>query len=579
MRQGAAGLIAALLGVVTVLTASAASADAVAVDPHAEIAAALYSASATLAAAQKADDDQLRAARAKIGVLAAQVKAGDLQHRRELADAQESFVSQLAAKDRAYAEAIAAFRGTVTDIASTPEGAAALARFNSGDEAGALAVLDKLQAADEAATQKATDIGKAVGERRVATLALEARDRGKVDTASVIARFEAVVRLDPGALWDWIKLERLERNIGRTGDALQAAQKAESLARTDQDRVDTQSDLGAVETALGDLAGARRAYDACLEAARRVAATDPKNLPLQRNVELAIYFTGKVRVAEGDFDGAVAASDEALAIGRTLAAAFPSVNLYQQDLAAGLFAKGDMQGAHKGDLVGALASYQEGLEIMRKLSAANPDNVWFKSNVTVGLEKVGNVDIVRGDIAAAQDAFDQELAIDRALAATDPGNASLQRGVAVSLAKVSGVYLAKHDLPGARGALEEELTLVRRLAAADPANAVAQRDVGDDLARLAHVLADQNDVPDAVQDLRECLAIARRLAAADPTNAGAQRDLALVLSGLAQLPNPDVHWRDVVAQLKTMQAHGQLAANDAHYLQDAQKLADKEAGH
>jgi len=149
----------------------------------------------------------------------------------------------------------------------------------------------------------------------------------------------------------------------------------------------------------------------------------------------------------------------------------------------------------------------------------------------------------------------------------------------VSLAKVSGVYLAKHDLPGARGALEEELTLVRRLAAADPANAVAQRDVGDDLARLAQVLAAQNDVPDAVQDLRECLAIARRLAAADPTNAGAQRDLALVLSGLAQLPNPDVHWRDVVAQLKTMQAHGQLAANDAHYLQDAQKLADKEAGH
>jgi hypothetical protein len=159
MRSRVAGLAAALLVVVTALIASVAFADAVAVDPHTEVAAALYSASATLAAAQKADDDQLRTARSRIGVLAAQVKAGDLQHRRELADAQESFVAKLAGKDRAYAEAIAAFRGTVTDIASTPEGAAALAKFNSGDEAGALAVLDKLQAADEVATQKVTDIG------------------------------------------------------------------------------------------------------------------------------------------------------------------------------------------------------------------------------------------------------------------------------------------------------------------------------------------------------------------------------------------------------------------------------------
>ena len=109
MRSRAAVLGATLLVVVAVLTASLAFADAVAVDPHAEVAAALYSASATLAAVQKADDDQLRAARARIGVLAAQVKAGDLHHQRELADAQESFVVQLASKDRAYAEAIAAF--------------------------------------------------------------------------------------------------------------------------------------------------------------------------------------------------------------------------------------------------------------------------------------------------------------------------------------------------------------------------------------------------------------------------------------------------------------------------------------
>jgi tetratricopeptide (TPR) repeat protein len=533
MRSRAAGLAATLLVVATALTAPVAFADAITVDPHAEVAAALYSASATLTAVQKADDDQLRASRARIGVLAAQVKAGDLQRRRELADAQESFVAQLADKDRAYAEAIVAFRGTVTDIASTPEGAAALARFNSGDEAGALAVLDKLQTADEAATQKVTDIGKAVGKRRVAALALEARDRGQVDTASVIARFEVVVRHDPSVLWDWINLDRLDRNVGRTADALRAAQTAASLARTDQDHADTQSELGAVDTALGDLAGARRAYDASLEAARRLATAAPKDLALQRDVEIAIHFTGNVRVAEGDFDGAATAYDEALAVGRKLAAAYPGDSIYQQDVPGDLFAKGDMLGAHKGDIAGALAACQEGLEIMRKVSAANPDNVWFEANITVGLEKVGDMDIVKGDLAAAQGAFDQDLAIDRALAAADPADAALQRSVAVSLGKVGGVFLARHDLAGALGAFQEALALVRRLAAADPANAVAQRDVAYDLGKLAQVLAAQTDVPDAVQDRRECLAIARRLAAADPTNARAQRDLALALAGLA----------------------------------------------
>ncbi|HVN01542.1 MAG TPA: hypothetical protein VMT68_15145 [Caulobacteraceae bacterium] len=554
----------------------AAFADAVAVDARAEVAAALFSASATQAAALKADDVQLRAARTKITALAAQVKAGDLQHRRELASAEEGFVAQLAEKDRAYAQAIEGFRSTVTDIAATPEGAAALARFNNGDEAGALTVLDQLQAADEAARQKVTDIEKAVGERRVATLALEARNRGKVDTASVIARFEAVVRLDPGVLADWIQLDRLDRNVGHATDALKAVQTAASLARTDRERSLVLEDLGAVRVVLGDLAGARKAYDQDLEIARQLAAASPKDLTLQRNVGLALYVTGQVAPADGN--AADAAYDEAIEIARRVAAADAANNVYQQDVAAYLMAKGDVLGARRGDLAGAQAAYEEALRIMRGVSATDPDNVWFKTNVAAALEKVGDVDLVNGNLAAARDAYGEELATDRAAAAADPGDAALQRAAAAALDRVADVALAQHDLVGARAALEAELTAFRKLAAADPENASAQHDLGFDLAKLADVLAAQNDMPDALQDRRECLSIARRLAAANPANAGAQRDLAVVLARLAQTPNSEVHWRDVVDQLRSMQAHGQLTAADAASLQQAQQLAAKEAG-
>ncbi len=60
-------------------------------------------------------------------------------------------MADLASRDRAYAEEIAVFRREVTDIASTPGGAAAPARHNAGDRVGAIAVLDRLRQARDAA--------------------------------------------------------------------------------------------------------------------------------------------------------------------------------------------------------------------------------------------------------------------------------------------------------------------------------------------------------------------------------------------------------------------------------------------
>src|SRR5215469_12852400 len=90
----------------------------------------------------------------------------------------------------------------VQDIAATPEGAQALARFNSGDEVGALAILDDLRRARDAARQKRANIESAAEARRIAQLALDARAKGKVTTTEAIARFEEVTRLDPGVFWD-----------------------------------------------------------------------------------------------------------------------------------------------------------------------------------------------------------------------------------------------------------------------------------------------------------------------------------------------------------------------------------------
>jgi hypothetical protein len=119
------------------------------IDANAEVAAVLYAASATQAALSKSVDARLRGQQERITALAAEMKAGDSRHRAEMVAAQEAFVAELAAKDREYAPQIGVFRSTVTDIASSAEGASALERFNAGDEVGAISILDRLRATNE----------------------------------------------------------------------------------------------------------------------------------------------------------------------------------------------------------------------------------------------------------------------------------------------------------------------------------------------------------------------------------------------------------------------------------------------
>jgi hypothetical protein len=131
------------------------------VDVRAEIAAALFAASATQAAAEGVADAKIRAQRMEIEELRGKVRAGDAQRKAELTGAEEKYVAALSARDRAYAQEIAVFRKAVEDIAATPEGVAALARFNAGDEIGALTILDNLRAARDAARQKRAAIERA----------------------------------------------------------------------------------------------------------------------------------------------------------------------------------------------------------------------------------------------------------------------------------------------------------------------------------------------------------------------------------------------------------------------------------
>jgi tetratricopeptide (TPR) repeat protein len=360
------------------------------VDARAEIAAALFAASATQAAAERVADGRIRSQRKEIEELRVKVRGGDAQRKADLTAAEEKYVAALAERDRAYAQEIAVFRKAVENIAATPEGATALARFNAGDEIGALMVLDTLRAARDAARKKRADIESAAEGRRIATLALEARNKGKLATAQIIARYEQVTRLDPAVHSDWVELGRLYRDAGNLPGALCAARSAAETAEDGRERSVALNAIGDVQVDQGDLTAALTSYRASLAIRERLAKIDPGNAEWQRDLSISHDRVGNVQRAQGD-------------------------------------------------LPAALTSYRASLAIRERLAKVDPGNAGWQRDLSLSHEKLGDVQVDQGDLTAALTSYRASLAIRERLAKTDPGNAQWQRDLIVSYVKLSDV--------------------------------------------------------------------------------------------------------------------------------------------
>ena len=301
----------------------------------------------TINAEREQASARLKEERKKIEALREQVATG-AKALVQLVAAQERYLAELAARDRMYAAAIAVFRKAVQDIAATDEGEAALRQYNAGDERGALAKLDEIIAAHDAARAVRVNLEKAAERRRVATLALDARNRGKVETSAVIARFEEVTRLDPGVFWDWIELSRLYQDAGQLPAALKAAKAGGDAASGDSDRYVALGEAIEIATAQGNLPEAHKMAKEVYGILVRLADADKSSASLQRDVSVSLEKLGSVLVAQGDLPAARARFQDSLDIRRRLADADKSSASFQRDVSGSLDRLGDVLVAQAG---------------------------------------------------------------------------------------------------------------------------------------------------------------------------------------------------------------------------------------
>lgn len=265
---------------------------------RASVAQAMYASTATAVAIERAGDARITEQRRQIEAMQARLQAlggTNAALEAEITAAQEHFVQELAARDRAYAQEIAVFRNALTNIASTPEGARALQRFNSGDEVGALAILDVLRAAHDRAREARSQAELETDNRRIALLNLEARAR-----------------------------TRLGAQYADAGTFLSDA----------QERTDDEADALILR---GDLAGARRRLLSSLAVRARAVARQPDDRFLRADVANLHDRIGDVASALGEQASAMEHYRDALALRRDLVASDPEAALMQRAIGVGLY--------------------------------------------------------------------------------------------------------------------------------------------------------------------------------------------------------------------------------------------------
>jgi len=582
---------------------------------------AVFAASATMAAAERASDVHLLAQRREILSLQERLtKAGgqNAQLMAELASSQERYVQELAARDLEYAQNIAAFRDQLQDIASTPEGEAALQQFNAGDQQGALNTLDRLRAL----RRQARRLEDAADARHAATLALESHRTGKLDTKAVIDRYKEIVGLDPGVYDDWKTLGGLYLDSGQLADAESAAESAVTTARDDSERAIALNGLGDVLEAQGDLPKAQAKFEQSLKIDRQLAAKDSTSQGLQREISVTLNKIGGILYGQGDVTDARKRYEESVKVARNLADAQPISGLAARDLSVSLLRLGDVLHA-QGDLAGAYKQYQDGLDAREALVKAYPDSVELQNDVAAALERTGDVRYDGGDLAGALDRYQKSLEIRKRLVLVDPGSEIYQSNVAVSLDRVGGILLEQGDfhsalpyfteglevskrlaaanldameqqrevsvalnhlgdvqvkdgnLAGARTSYEESLRIVRQLASAHPDSTDLQRDISVSANRVGDVQQSQGDTAGARMSYEESLRVRKRLVEAHPTSVRLIHDLLNSYAKLSMLTGDKSYAQQGLDLALAKQSSGVLADNDRELIDGLRELANR----
>lgn len=452
-----------------------------------------------------------------------------------LAAEKTAFTDELARRDAQYASDLAALQLAGEQLLATPEGLRALELYNAGGP-GAFEAADRVLGEIEAARAKAREdaalVQQAEDRRARARLALDARGRGLTTTTIATERWEAVVAVGKPVVRDWTNLVDLYLAAGLVTRAREAADQTLALAKSDDDRAIALSRVADVMIEADDDDGALEVRREQLAINRKGSAIEPHSPERLRLVSMALREVGSLQRAAGDLAGARAATEEALRIDEQRLILAPTLDV-RREISVDISALAEIDSA-AGDHPAAIAKRKDVLARDRDILAADPQLVMSQRNLAMSLLSLAWEEIAFGRYQDAKALLPEAAAIIDALIASDPASTTYLDDKRYVLSTYETVMRAISEHAAAKAYSAEVLSIARKIVAIDPAAPGPKWRLSAALVDWASHLSFETKFEEKLALHEQALAIVQPLLDANPSP-GAQETVADRISDVGWL--------------------------------------------
>ena len=223
----------------------------------------------------------------------------------------------------------------------------------------------------------------------------------------------------------------------------------------------------------------------------------------------------------GDTAGALRNHRSSAALRESLAAANPADEGLQRDLKTTLEHLSTIHGA-MGDARIAGDYQRKGLAIAQAMYVKHPDGVAERRSLAVAYHNAGDIMADLGDWTATLDNFTREVSLFETLLASEPGSARAQRDVAVAYKKLGAILEKMGDPTAALVNYRKAVALDEVRARASATDRLAHLDLSYGYASIGYTLSTAGDTAGALVNYEQALSWRRRAAAADPHDVNAK---------------------------------------------------------
>jgi serine/threonine protein kinase/tetratricopeptide (TPR) repeat protein len=264
---------------------------------------------------------------------------------------------------------------------------------------------------------------------------------------------------------------------------------------------------------LGDTDGAEASYRKALAIRESLAAADPKDEEVRRQLTPNYGKLSDLLWNKGDAKGAMENSRKEIAVAEALYQEDPTSQANRFLLAAYRMDHGYKQAVLDSDAAAGLETLRQGSAMLEQILSEDPQNL--QARRLLSLSYFRTADILKDDQKDYPQAlmlYKKAVAILQVLLDADPNNTDFRRMVAYDQFAMASLLAEMKDTDTALAQDGEALSSFQKLAAADPANAQFQEDIAVVRSNVGDILLGAGKPRDAIEPLRLSVAAAQTMA-------------------------------------------------------------------